>query len=385
MRLRDAADLAGGFAQSPELVTPPPKRSLGQDQLESTDKRPCKRRLSFKAVAARCSEVFQAQKLVGSGLWHPPFQIGGRYFSCAIRADDESNLMNLAYYDGSGCEEEDENTPSEVVHEEPAEVPSPLEAPKELPVVVPEVQPAEVPPALEAPKELPEVEPVLRAQDQKHLRRQKQNKEGSKTNDSKKKDSKKKKGSKSKGSKTKRSRKEQPEEERNVEEVAAPAEEAVQQEVPDALAEEPAGKRSAQLVSKEQQKELKQLLATLSGVLYVFFPLNGLYVRSTFEFDLCSFHLRLAEPSDSYTHVYYWTRLQLAVKCKSSKRQVWSTPSWMMASMARKILLANAVVPWLCILPSKYSVSTRQIHVFRIWTLKSLKLGRRRKEAIHRS
>ena len=105
MRLRDAADLAGGFAQSPELVTPP-KRSLGQDQLESTEKRPCKRRLSFKAVAARCSEVFQAQKLVGSGLWHLPFQIGGRYFSCAIRADDESNLMNLAYYDGSGCEEE---------------------------------------------------------------------------------------------------------------------------------------------------------------------------------------------------------------------------------------------------------------------------------------
>ena len=91
----DAADLAGGFAQSPELVTPP-KRSLGQDQLESTEKRPCKRRLSFKAVAARCSEVFQAQKLVGSGLWHSPFQIGGRYFSCAIRADDESNLMNLA-------------------------------------------------------------------------------------------------------------------------------------------------------------------------------------------------------------------------------------------------------------------------------------------------
>ena len=159
----------------------------------------------------------------------------------------------------------------EVVPEvQPAEVPPPLEAPKELPEVVRE-EPAEVPPPLEAPKELPELEPVLRAQDQKHLRRQKQNKEGSKKNDSKKKDSKKKKGSKSKGSKTKRSRKEQPEEERNVEEVAAPAEEAVQQEVPDALAEEPAGKRSAQLVSKEQQKELKQLLATLSAVLYVFF------------------------------------------------------------------------------------------------------------------
>ena len=67
--------------------------------------------------------------------------------------------------------------------------------------------------------------------------------------------------------------------------------------------------------------------------------------KSTFKFDLCSFHLRLAEPSDIYAHVYYWTRLQVAVKLKATKRQVWSTSSSMDASMAFKILLANAVVP----------------------------------------
>lgn len=48
---------------------------------------------------------------------------------------------------------------------------------------------------------------------------------------------------------------------------------------------------------------------------------------------------------DEYSLSLYWTRLQVGVKNKALKRQVWCTPASLDASFENKILLANEVVP----------------------------------------
>ena len=298
----DAAEPAGGFVPSPlqaevaenafELqaveqlasrcvdgeVTPPKRKGIGQDQLESTEKRPCKRRMSFKAVAAKCSEMIQAQKLVVSNEWPlHSFQIGGRYFCRAIRADEESNLMNSAYYSASDCEEEPETQlamevpPPQHCEEEPATQPA-----MEVPPPQHAVETAkEVPPC---PAVVPEAPPILRAADQKKLRQQKRSesskKNGSEKSDKKKNEKKKKdkknKGKKNKGKKNKGKK-------GKAGEVAVPAEGPVAppgQEVPAAIVEEPPvpsrSCQNPQLVSKAEQKELRQLLAIMARVLVCF-------------------------------------------------------------------------------------------------------------------
>ncbi len=73
-----------------------------------------------------------------------------------------------------------------------------------------------------------------------------------------------------------------------------------------------------------------------------------------------SFHLRLAEGSHSHAHVFYWTRLQVAVKAKASKRQVWTTGASLNTSMRNKIFIANAVAPSL--ISFKIFSSTQSLH-----------------------
>ena len=41
----------------------------------------------------------------------------------------------------------------------------------------------------------------------------------------------------------------------------------------------------------------------------------------------------------------YWTRLQVGVKDKTSKKQVWCTPSSLETTFMNKVLLGNAIAP----------------------------------------
>lgn len=59
------------------------------------------------------------------------------------------------------------------------------------------------------------------------------------------------------------------------------------------------------------------------------------------------FHFRLVQNNMKYGLNIYWTRLQVGVRCKSSKRQVWATTTATAASSFEdKIRLANEVVSW---------------------------------------
>lgn len=61
---------------------------------------------------------------------------------------------------------------------------------------------------------------------------------------------------------------------------------------------------------------------------------------------LC-FQVRLVQNNLNYGLNIYWTRLQVGVRCKSSKRQVWATTTATAASsFENKIRLANEIVSW---------------------------------------
>ena len=65
------------------------------------------------------------------------------------------------------------------------------------------------------------------------------------------------------------------------------------------------------------------------------------------DFQIPSRHLRLVEPNDKFDVTLYWTRLQVGVKSKETKKQVWCTTVQMPATFEMKILVANAVAAWL--------------------------------------
>lgn len=215
-------------------VTPLKRKGVDRSDVESAEKFRRQRSLNFKDVAAKCSNMLQSRVIEDpDALLQFPIRIGGRYFSRAIRQESEEaeeekgNTINLDFSSASGCSEAEEEGPK-------MEMGSPERThPKSI-----EYQPVLAEQAVTE-------EDVLRAADQKAMRKKKKGADGKekKTKRSKKgrKGKKGKKGKKSK--KTRKSEKE----------VAPEAPPAREEPLP----------RNPQLVSKEDQLELREPLAAL--------------------------------------------------------------------------------------------------------------------------
>lgn len=218
-------------------VTPLKRKGVDRSDLESAEKFRRQRSLNFKDVAAKCSKMLQSRVIEDpDALLQFPIRIGGRYFSRAIRQESEEseeaeeekgNTMNLDFYSASGCSEEEEEGPK-------MEMGSPERThPKSV-----EYQP------VLAEQAVPE-EDVLRAADQKAMRKKKKGADGKEKKTKRpKKGRKGKKGKK--GKKSKKTRK-------SEKEVAPEAPPAREEPLP----------RNPQLVSKEDQLELREPLAAL--------------------------------------------------------------------------------------------------------------------------
>ena len=108
-------------------------------------------------------------------------------------------------------------------------------------------------------------------------------------------------------------------------------------------------KTKPRLVSEEEIQVFKLTLALLKNAFVLLFV--HLIARGYFRlFHLQTFNfytdilVRKMRNSEDYTIVPYWTRLQVGVKAKCSKRQVWATTSATPASFEEKMTLAHAVV-----------------------------------------
>lgn len=111
-------------------------------------------------------------------------------------------------------------------------------------------------------------------------------------------------------------------------------------------------RKSAQLVDKDRQEEFKKNLKLsfnqvfCLGKAYVFF-LGGKKLFLWFETYSCTFHCRLVKNTKRFSLNIYWTRLQVGVRNKDSKRQVWTTSlSTAVPSFGDKIRLGNAAVTY---------------------------------------
>ena len=99
-------------------------------------------------------------------------------------------------------------------------------------------------------------------------------------------------------------------------------------------------RKSDQLVSDAERAQLKKTHG-----------LNGHLLLRVFLFSFCFGFApvlpspRLMVQNSDYSLVPYWTRLQVGVKHKKTKKQVWTTTVGMTLCFKAKILLANDVVP----------------------------------------
>ncbi len=97
-----------------------------------------------------------------------------------------------------------------------------------------------------------------------------------------------------------------------------------------------------QLIPKDQQYKFRELLVKKKHMHEQFAFLNQEQYIATGWLA----HLRLIEQSEMYSITIYWTRLQVGVKDKKSKKQIWCTTMQTDAKFSDKIRLANAVVSW---------------------------------------
>lgn len=67
--------------------------------------------------------------------------------------------------------------------------------------------------------------------------------------------------------------------------------------------------------------------------------------------------VRLVVHTANFALVVYWTRDQVGVRDKRTKKQKWCTPKGIDACLEHKVLMGNAVVSW-CVLFSKVAVTT---------------------------
>ncbi len=110
-----------------------------------------------------------------------------------------------------------------------------------------------------------------------------------------------------------------------------------------------ASNKRPQLVSKEEQVRLKEFL----GPFFLQHMCKNSKLRTAclcFCFLICRLiqSLRLVVKSAAYQLVLYWTTLQVGIRNKATKRQIWCTTVGMPADFENKIKLSNFLVPCPC-------------------------------------
>ena len=106
-------------------------------------------------------------------------------------------------------------------------------------------------------------------------------------------------------------------------------------------------RKSAQLVEKERQEEFKKNLKLSFNEVFSLGEASMCFWEKTVGGlkPRCTFHCRLVKNTKRFSLNIYWTRLQVGVRNKETKRQVWTTSqSTAVPSFGDKIRLGNAAV-----------------------------------------
>ena len=82
-----------------------------------------------------------------------------------------------------------------------------------------------------------------------------------------------------------------------------------------------------------------------------------------FNQQICP-QVRMVVDQESHKLILYWTRLQVGVKLRDTKRQVWCTSQNLNISFANKIALGNMVAPWLLTLQVFLLLASCVLHHF---------------------
>ena len=126
-----------------------------------------------------------------------------------------------------------------------------------------------------------------------------------------------------------------------------PVEEEEEEDDPNKESEGNKKRKSTQLVEKDRQEEFKKNLKLSFNEVFSLGEASMCFWEKTVGGlkPRCTFHCRLVKNTQRFSLNIYWTRLQVGVRNKETKRQVWTTSqSTAVPSFGDKIRLGNAAV-----------------------------------------